>query len=72
MTSSSPFAISFVSQFCSHSQVAEKGYVDQYSGIRISSSGKRFRIIETIIWEVRDDEERRVGQAATFPKWEWL
>ena len=57
---------------CRLYQVAEKGYVDKYSGVRISSSGKRFKIFDTIIWEVKDDEGKRVGQAATFPRWQWL
>ncbi len=45
------------------------GYVDDYSGIRISSSGKRFRIDQAIIWNLFDDSGEYAGQAATFSEW---
>jgi len=44
------------------------GYVDDYQGIRISKSGRRFRIEQAIVWNVMDGDER-VGQAATFAEW---
>ncbi len=48
------------------------GYVDDYSGVRISRTGRRFRIDKAIIWNLVDAAERRVGQAATFSEWEPL
>ncbi|SFI68712.1 MEKHLA domain-containing protein [Planctomicrobium piriforme] len=48
------------------------GYVDDYSGIRISSTGKRFRIAQAIVWNLVDDAGEYRGQAATFSSWEPL
>jgi hypothetical protein len=48
------------------------GYVDDYQGIRISRSGRRFRIEQAIIWNLQDDRGRAVGQAATFSRWRFL
>jgi hypothetical protein len=48
------------------------GYVDDYRGVRISSSGKRFLIEEAIVWNLVDAEGNRVGQAATFSQWKPL
>ena len=46
--------------------VKEKGFYDKYEGIRISSSGKRFKIKNAIIWNVLNESEVRIGQAAYF------
>ncbi|MCS7463884.1 MEKHLA domain-containing protein [Paenibacillus doosanensis] len=46
--------------------VAEKGYVDHYTGIRISSGGRRFYIQQAIVWNLRDEAGRYAGQAASF------
>lgn len=48
------------------------GYADNYSGIRISATGRRFRIHQAIVWNLVDRDGRRVGQAATFDRWEWV
>jgi 16S rRNA G966 N2-methylase RsmD len=53
-------------------RAARDGFVDDYRGIRISSTGKRFLIEEAIIWNLVDDEGVRVGQAATFSDWKPL
>ncbi len=45
------------------------GFVDDYAGIRISSTGKRFRIERAIVWNLVDDSGRHHGQAATFDRW---
>ena len=50
----------------------EHGYIDDYRGIRISASGRRFRIEDVILWNLTDDAGRRVGQAATFAQWSFL
>lgn len=42
----------------------EAGLVRGYSGVRVSTSGRRFRIHDGRIWTVLDDDGRRVGQAA--------
>ena len=46
-------------------RVTEDGYVDDYCGVRISSSGKRFEVRDAYVWNVYDGETR-VGQAALF------
>jgi hypothetical protein len=45
------------------------GYVDDYRGIRISSTGKRFVIEKALLWNVQDGSGERIGQAATFANW---
>jgi hypothetical protein len=53
-------------------QAAEMGFVDQYQGVRITSDGKRFRIHNTVLWNVVDSMGTMHGQAAVIREWEWL
>lgn len=53
-------------------QVQTQGYVSDYQGIRISSTGRRFRISNVIVWDVLDENTDRCGQAATFDRWEFI
>lgn len=53
-------------------KVSEQGYSQDYRGTRISSSGKRFRIEEAIVWNVVDDQGAPHGQAAAFKKWGYI
>lgn len=53
-------------------QVTARGFIDDYSGIRISRSGRRFLIHQATVWNLLDDAGRKIGQAATFPTWEDL
>lgn len=53
-------------------RVGRFGYIDDYSGIRITASGKRFQIEKAIVWNVLDEEENYYGQAATFSHWKYL
>jgi len=46
--------------------VEAQGYIDDYRGIRISSTGRRFWIQQAVVWNVIDDSGRVLGQAATF------
>jgi hypothetical protein len=48
------------------------GYVDDYSGIRISGSGRRFHIPRATVWNLVDAAGKRVGQAAAFDNWAYL
>ena len=50
-------------------QVEEHGYIDDYAGIRISSSGKRFRIENATVWNLLDGEGKLYGQAALIRAW---
>lgn len=53
-------------------RVAQHGYIDDYSGVRISSSGKRFLIRNATVWNVVDEAGQPCGQAALLPQWEAL
>lgn len=53
-------------------RVRQRGFIDDYSGIRISSKGRRFRIAQATVWNVTDAHGNYTGQAATFSKWEFL
>ena len=48
------------------------GYISDYKGVRISKSGKRFQIIDTILWNLKDSEGNYKGQAAVFDTWKFL
>ncbi|CAL1240781.1 MEKHLA domain-containing protein [Candidatus Methylocalor cossyra] len=52
--------------------VAERGYVDDYRGIRIARHGRRFLIERATVWNVLDAQSRPCGQAAYFTEWRWL
>lgn len=47
-------------------QVSEQGYIDDYSGMRIASSGRRFMIERGTVWNLTDAAGVQHGQAATF------
>ncbi|KAJ1444995.1 MEKHLA domain-containing protein [Pelagophyceae sp. CCMP2097] len=49
--------------------VQRDGCIQDYSGVRISTTGRRFRIDGAVVWNVRDPEtDALVGQAALFRK----
>ena len=43
-----------------------------FSGVRISSSGKRFHIEDGIIWNLLDKENKYCGQAAIYSNYKFL
>ena len=47
-------------------KVMQQGYVDNYSGMRIAKSGKRFMITDTTVWNLVDEKGLHHGQAAVF------
>jgi hypothetical protein len=51
-------------------RVTRHGFIDDYTGVRISKSGRRFRILGATVWNVSDASGRRIGQAASFSAWE--
>jgi hypothetical protein len=53
-------------------RVAERGYVDDYAGVRISAKGRRFRILGAMVWNLADWSGARLGQAAAIARWEPL
>jgi len=50
-------------------RVREHGFIDDYAGVRVSASGKRFRIEQAVVWNLLDERGERHGQAATFERW---
>jgi len=48
------------------------GFVDDYRGVRISRSGKRFLIEKALLWTVLNRDGTAIGQAATFDHWVFL
>jgi hypothetical protein len=47
-------------------QVAQQGFIDGYVGVRIAKGGRRFRIEQTIVWNLVDELGGYHGQAAAF------
>lgn len=50
-------------------RVATHGYIDDYCGIRIARSGRRFRIERATVWNLIDPTGDPAGQAAMFGSW---
>ena len=50
-------------------RVARDGLIDDYSGVRISATGKRFRIANACVWNLIDAQGLPHGQAAAFSNW---
>jgi len=49
--------------------VRVSGIIKDYAGIRISATGRRFRIGQAIVWNLIDAAGTCHGQAATFARW---
>jgi hypothetical protein len=52
--------------------VTSRGFIDDYSGVRISKNGRRFRIAQATVWNLLDEDKKYAGQAAMFSQWEFL
>ncbi|MGA3283649.1 MAG: MEKHLA domain-containing protein [Verrucomicrobiota bacterium] len=52
--------------------VTRRGFIDDYSGVRISKTGRRFRISRVTVWNLLTEDGRPCGQAAMFDRWEFL
>jgi PAS domain-containing protein len=50
-------------------RVAERGFIDDYAGVRVAQDGRRFRIEQAVVWNLVDAEGRKLGQAACFQHW---
>lgn len=53
-------------------QVTAHGYIDDYSGVRISRQGRRFRIAQATVWNLLNPDGQPAGQAAMFAHWQFL
>ncbi len=47
-------------------RVSSDGFIRDYAGMRISATGRRFRIENAVVWNLVDEDGARHGQAATF------
>lgn len=54
------------------SRVTQNGFIDDYRGVRISATGKRFLIERATVWNLIDGEETYHGQAVRFDQWSYL
>jgi hypothetical protein len=49
-------------------QVARNGYIDDYRGVRVARSGRRFQVHRATVWNLLGPDGL-AGQAATFADW---
>jgi hypothetical protein len=54
------------------SEVSRKGYLENYQGVRIAKSGRRFLIKNAVVWNLIDECGDYAGQAAKFEEWCFL
>jgi hypothetical protein len=52
--------------------VTQRGFIDDYSGVRISKTGRRFKISRATVWNLISENGQPSGQAAMFDHWEFL
>lgn len=52
--------------------VSRGGFIDDYSGVRISKNGRRFEIFRATVWNLISETGAPRGQAATFSEWKFL
>jgi hypothetical protein len=53
-------------------EALDQGRFSGYSGIRVDSSGRRFRIRNARLWTLWDSQGQPCGQGACFADWCWL
>ena len=53
-------------------EAQSKGYIDTYQGIRIAKNGDRFKIQDTVLWNVIDSQGVQHGQACVIRRWDFL
>lgn len=50
-------------------RVSRHGFIADYSGVRISARGRRFRIEQATVWNLAEPDGTLHGQAASFSRW---
>jgi len=53
-------------------RVTAAGFIEDYQGVRVSRTGRRFQIERATVWNVRDASGAYGGQAVTFDVWRYL
>ena len=49
--------------------VSAQGFIDNYRGLRIAKSGRRFWIEDATVWQLVLSDGEHLGQAAVFRSW---
>ena len=52
--------------------VSSQGFIEDYSGIRISKNGQRFTIEQATVWNLIDSNHCYCGQAAIYSHWRYI
>ena len=52
--------------------VTARGFIDDYSGVRISKTGRRFNISRATVWNLLTEDNQPCGQAAMFGEWKFF
>jgi len=52
--------------------VTRHGFIDDYRGVRVSKTGRRFLIENATVWNLLDENGAHYGQAATFSAWKYV
>ena len=52
--------------------VTRRGFIDDYAGVRITITGRHFRISRATVWNLLTEDGKPCGQAAMFDRWEFL
>ena len=50
-------------------RVTAQGFINDYKGVRISRTGRRFLVLHATVWNVLDEGGTRLGQAVAFSDW---
>jgi hypothetical protein len=53
-------------------RVRTHGFIDDYAGVRISRTGRRFLIHQATVWNLATERGSYCGQAARFDRWDPL
>jgi hypothetical protein len=48
------------------------GFIEDYQGVRVTKSGRRFHVQHAAVWNLLDETEQLAGQAATYREYEML
>ena len=51
-------------------EVGRQGFIQNYTGIRITKTGRRFQILNATVFNLLDKNGDYLGQSATFARWE--
>lgn len=51
-------------------RVTRTGLIEDYAGVRISRTGRRFRIADASVWNLTGADGSPAGQAAAFINWQ--